>query len=200
MSNETVGNDRMARVLERYIIRRPFTTAAGLAADQKIDLDLPNEKSPFFIHIVEAIGTWAVARKVSVLTGVPQGATRYAKAASRQFELPFVEYRKRQGVYSPYYGLRGGLEILHSDDKSVLVGIVEDVRSTGLSMANVAKTINHRKTGLAIVDRGEDIQGVSTIEQAKEYSDAHPTLPPPHISLSFACESLFSYPLALKAA
>jgi hypothetical protein len=199
MSNEAWLADHRRIAIGKLIDRRPFTTAAKLEANQKIDLARPRADSSFFIHTVATIGEWAIKQDVSMLTAVPTGATRYARAAAKVHNIPFVTFRKRHGEFEAYVGTLDGLDILNSDDESALVGMVEDVCSTRYSLARLAAKIRQRKTGLAIVDRGDDVSGVATLEQAQAYSREYPYLPPAHIKLPFPYESLISYPLALKS-
>lgn len=185
-----------AAQLARLIDRTPFTTAAGLPGNQKIEMDRLPRSSSLYMYFVENVGLWAAEQAVEVITAVPNGANRFARDVARHNSLPLAVLKKRSDRFRWDEPASKGLDLLR---QGANVGVVEDVRSTGYSAARVARKIPHVVGAYALVDRGEDVAGVRTLEEATTYAKAHPYAPPAHIAVHFPYDSLLKVPLGLLA-
>lgn len=192
MLTTSVANS--AEQFSRFIDREPFITAAGLRSNQKYNLDKVSRESHLYYRIIDELAEWALGQEVAVVTAVPNGGTRYGRDTARRAGLPFAAFKKRNGVFIPYYDVAAGHELLKDGAKA---GEVEDVRSTGSSAIKLARKITGEVVACAIVDRGQDVDGVKSAHDSGVYAQLHPTEPPAHIQTDFSYDSLLHLPLGL---
>lgn len=195
MTRYRPGND--AAQLARLIDRTPFTSAAGLSSNQKINFDRLPRSSSLYAWFIEQLGNWAAVQEIEVVTAVPDGANRFARDMARHRGLPLALYKKQSKRPVPHYQIRQGRDLLL---KGARVGIVEDVRSTGYSTIRLARLIPGQLAACALIDRGEDVPDVRTVEESQAYAQAYPLAPPAHIETSFPYEAIKQYPLGLLSA
>ena len=184
-------------ILESYIEEDEFTTAAGLRANRKINLDSQAvAEGRLFDPLISATAGWLLVHDIEVVTAVPHGGNRFMAPAARLAGLPYALFTKdMHGRLSPGEQSPGGLKALYGSGKK---GIGEDVSSTRTSIAQFAGALGLENVlGLSMVDSGYDYPGVSTLTEAREFSEHYPELPPAHIDTGFACDALIKYPLGL---
>ena len=184
-----------AEQLRQLIVYQSFISAAGLEGNQKVEMERLPRKSPLYWRFVDRLGDWAVGQQVEVITAVPSGANRFAIDVSHKLNLPLALFRKRWETFVPWMQDRGGLDLINEGAKA---GIIEDVRSTGSSTLRLSYLIPGLKAACAIIDRGQDIEGIHTISAANAYARVAPTDPPAHIDVPFPYTALETMPLGLR--
>jgi hypothetical protein len=187
-------------LLADYVSVQPYIVPGSRqTANRKIVLENMSTDSRFFRFSTLLIGAWALKHEVTVLTAVPYTANRFVKAAADRYAIPFVGYKNRGDVVEARYFTKNAKDLLADTANPQRIGIVDGVRMTGAPMLKVARTEvvqGHTLLGLAIVDRGEDVAGIETSEEADAYNLEHLDLTPAHMKLPFSCDALLSAPLA----
>jgi orotate phosphoribosyltransferase len=181
--------------------RGNYRFASGVESTFKADMDhLPTDSFAFTVicgALVRAVREY----EPDAIAAVPWGMTRFGVAVAQRLGVPCVLPVKQpdKSFYLPNGAIVCPPDNIRSIDELENIAVIDDIGSTGISTYRLAQVLGVERVVVGVhgLDRGQDVPGVETLEQAQAYMAEHPDEPPAHIATPYPRVSLATYPIPL---
>lgn len=184
------ARDAVYRGIAEYdcIERVDFLSAASIPSNIKYNLDKIPENSPEFSLIVGGITIIASDFNPDAISAAPNGGNRWAAPVAESLGVPFVRLEKAPRNRYMVGKKAWTPEVRKAYKMAEDVVVVEDAFSTGSSVLRLARFLGQRRivASVGILGRGEEREGIETLEQSVALAKAeHGRRPPAYIKLPF---------------
>lgn len=181
-------------IMKKYLDKTEVVYPNGLRRNRVFRLERALEGRPSFAEkIVQAVGNWAVRNSIGVLTATAPATSLLVRKVSQKLQIPCVVYKRPQDELSFLFDRLDGLTALEA---GAPFGLVHDVRTTGNTMRTFAQKLGYRPArALTIVNQGQAMPGIKTLDECRRYSRENPDQEPAHVALPFKCDELMQCPM-----